>query len=156
MDNVTDNSLTDTIQPIEIPESTFHLTVKQQKFIEAYKKTGDATKSAISAGYALKSAYVEGSRLLKSAKILAELKHWKTRKASEITKDDYIDIAMQSFKSLDVTEPNSPRFYDIAGKALGYIGNTQPQAVTNNTQINIKIDGTQSDLWQSARSLLGQ
>lgn len=154
-----DNNIDTTVNPSsEIPDSTLHLTIKQQRFIEAYKQHGDATKAAISAGYALKSANVEGSRLLKSAKILAELKQWKYRKASEITRDDFVDMALNDYKQLDVTEPNKPRFLDIAGKTLGYIGsnNDKPSQTINNTQININGTEIQTELWEMTRKALGQ
>jgi len=45
------------------------LTAKQQRFVEEYLRTRNQTQSAIFAGY--KSPEVEGSRLLKNAKVAA-------------------------------------------------------------------------------------
>ena len=45
------------------------LTLKQQKFVEAYLITGNATKSAIEAGYSKKTAYRTGADLLKKPQI---------------------------------------------------------------------------------------
>ena len=46
------------------------LTGKQQAFVAAYLANGfNATKAAISAGYAPGSAYAEGSRLLRNPKV---------------------------------------------------------------------------------------
>lgn len=47
------------------------LNMKQQKFAEAYIKTGNVTRSAVEAGYSEKTAHVHGSKLLKNAKVSA-------------------------------------------------------------------------------------
>lgn len=47
------------------------LTVKQKKFADAYIETGNATKSAIDAGYNKKSAYSIGNENLKKPEIKA-------------------------------------------------------------------------------------
>lgn len=50
------------------------LTPKQTLFVASYLANGlNATKAAISAGYAKKSATVEGARLLVNAKVAAEI-----------------------------------------------------------------------------------
>ena len=146
------------VNPIKIPEGSFSLTIKQQRFIEAYKKLGDATKSAISAGYSAKSAHVEANRLLKNPKILEAIKQYKLARNSMISKDDYALKALDTFEKLDITEPNSPRFYDIAGKALGYIGNNSDSRpnITNNIQLNkIEVNALPPNKkWDALRSML--
>ena len=65
---------------------------------------------------------------------------------------------MDKFNELQSTEPNSPRFLDLAGKALGYTQATNDSravSTTNNVQINISGQETQSDLWALTRKLLG-
>lgn len=47
------------------------LTAKQQRFVAEYLKDRNQTQAAIAAGY--KSPEVEGSRLLKNAKVAAEI-----------------------------------------------------------------------------------
>ena len=50
------------------------LTGKQQAFVAAYLSNGfNATKAAVEAGYAPDSAHVEGSRLLRNAKVQAAI-----------------------------------------------------------------------------------
>jgi len=49
------------------------LTDKQQRFVEEYAVDSNATQAAIRAGYAQESAAVEGSRLLRNAKVKAKL-----------------------------------------------------------------------------------
>jgi hypothetical protein len=134
------------------------LTHKQSAFIEAYKLLNDPVKSAISAGYAAKSAHVEASRLMKSAKILHEIDLWRKSRKEEITKHDFIDMAIGDYRQLDIAEPNKPRFLDIAGKALGYLGvngQEKSQTINNLTQININGSENQSELWELTRKLLG-
>ena len=135
------------------------LTAKQSRFVNSYKELGDATKSAISAGYAPKSAYVEGSRLLKNVKVLAEIQQWKAKKSTEITKEDFVDLALKDYKELEVTEANKPRFLDIAGKALGYLGveKNSPSQINNSTINILSIDTnnlSQEKIWDKVRSLI--
>lgn len=65
------------------------LSVKAQKFIENYKEgntMGNATKSAIKAGYSEVSSSVTGSRLLKDARVLSILNE-SVDDAQEVIKD---------------------------------------------------------------------
>lgn len=147
------------IEPLEtspIPENNFSLTLKQQRFIEAYKKLGDANKAAISAGYAVKSVAVEANRLLKNPKILEALKSIRSARQAMISKDDFVQLAIDDYRQLDVTEPNKPRFLDIAGKTLGYIGNVAPQTVNNTLNITkIEVNALNApQKWEALRSLL--
>jgi hypothetical protein len=134
------------------------LTSRQSKFLASYQLTGNPTESAINAGYSVKCAPQAGSKLMRNPKIIAELDKWKAKKASEITKEDFIDKAMGFCDELETVEPNKPRFMDIAGKALGYIGASErANSTTNNVQINIALTGkeSQSELWELTRKLLG-
>ena len=116
------------------------LTSKQAKFVASYQINPIATHAAINAGYSQKSATTIGCQLLSNPKIIAELDAWKAKKRAEITKDDFVDLALNDYKELNVTEPNKPRFLEIAGKSLGYIGNTQPIGASNdNRQVNITM-----------------
>lgn len=135
------------------------LTSKQAKFVASYQITQNATQSAINAGYSPKSAACIGSQLINNPKIKAEIEEWKAKKAIEITKEDFIDLAIKDYKKLDLTEPNKPRFLDIAGKALGYTGNNgenKPNQTMNLTQININGSESQPQLWELTRKLLEQ
>jgi hypothetical protein len=135
------------------------LTSKQAKFVASYQIEPNSTRAAINAGYPEKTAASMGCQLLKNPKVKAELDAWKTKKAGEITKSDFIDIAMERFRSLEVTEPNSPRFLDLAGKALGHIGangdGKQATTINNLTQINFNGSESTGELWEMTRKLLG-
>ena len=132
------------------------LTSKQSKFVASYQINPNATQAAINAGYTEKSASAIGWQLLRKPKIQSELDAWKQKKAKEFTKDDYIDTALNDYRQLDLKEPNKPRFLDIAGKALGYIGSPNDQKPNQSlTIVNINTDGKpQGELWEMARKLL--
>ena len=53
----------------ELNELKSKLNVKQQKFSEEYILTGNATKSAIKAGYSEKTAATNSTKLLKNTKV---------------------------------------------------------------------------------------
>ena len=137
------------------------LTSKQAKFVASYQINPNATQSAINAGYPEKTASSMGWQLLKNPKIQLELTNWKSKKAKEFTKEDYIDTALNDYRSLELAEPNKPRFLDIAGKALGYIGangsdNRPNQSLTININ-NVEINGKpQAELWDLTRKLIGE
>jgi hypothetical protein len=135
-----------------------NLTAKQARFVAAYQISNDSTKSAIDAGYSAKFASVEGCRLLRHPKVVAEIEAWKKEKRERLTKEDFIGKAMEVYEVLEVTEPNKPRFLDIAGKALGYIGaqnDAKPSQTLQLTQININGSENQGQLWEMTRKLLG-
>ncbi len=134
------------------------LSIKQTKFVECYLASNNARQSAINAGYPEKNSASMGWQLLKSPKILEKLNQSRTQIRSSITKESYIDKALETFEKLDITEPNSPRFYDLAGKALGYINNNQDQRPNQSLTINVSSDqlsSGQSNVWENTRKLLG-
>lgn len=67
------------------------LTEKQRLFCIHYVKSKNATLAAIKAGYSKDSAYVEGSRLLRNAKVIDEVKKLKVAITEELLIDE-IDI----------------------------------------------------------------
>ena len=114
------------------------LTSKQSRFVNAYKACGDANKSAITAGYAIKSANVEANRLLKNAKVVQELDQWRRDKQKEFKRDDFVDIALGKFNS-DIREEIKPRYLELAGRGAGHIGadKSESNTTTNNIQLNL-------------------
>ena len=136
------------------------LTSKQAKFVASYQLNHNSTQSAINAGYPAKSAPSIGCQLLRNPKVIAELDAWKAKKASEITKEDFVDLALNDYKSLELTEANKPRFLDLVGKTLGYTATKQDAGIINNT-LNIQLNNTvdqkslsPAQLWEEARRLL--
>jgi len=133
----------------------------EAKFIAFLQSDPDqnATQAAIKAGYSPKSASQIAWQLMRKPKIKDEIEAFNKRKREEITKEDYVDLAMNDYRSLEATEPNKPRFLDIAGKALGYIGanneGNRANQTVNLTQINISGTENQPELWELTRKLLG-
>ncbi|WP_160203493.1 terminase small subunit [Priestia megaterium] len=72
---------------IEAIVESDELTDKQRLFCLYYVKSFNATQSAIKAGYAPESAHVEGSRLLRHAKVSKEIKRIK----QDMTEGIFID-----------------------------------------------------------------
>ena len=56
------------------------LTKKQKKFCDEYMKTGNATQSAINAGYSEYTAYSSRNRMLKNVEVISYLKENKKMK----------------------------------------------------------------------------
>lgn len=87
-------------KPIEIEiDENNGLTEKQRLFCIYYVKNFNATQAAIKAGYAAESAHVEGSRLLRNAKVAAEIRRIKQQMTSGLFVEamdvlqEYIKIA---------------------------------------------------------------
>lgn len=140
------------------------ITTKEAKFIAFYMAVGshtyeNASQAALSAGYSPKSAPTIGYQLLKKPKIQTEIEAIKDKEREKLPKERFVSLAMKDYEQLDVTEPNKPRFLDLAGKALGYIGanNDQKQGgnTLNLTQINISGTEDQGKLWDMTRKMLG-
>jgi len=62
------------------------LTEKQRKFIKEYLKSGNATQSAIKAGYSEKSAYSSGAEILNNPGVSRELERQRELMASKVDK----------------------------------------------------------------------
>lgn len=73
------------------------LQAKQIKFIEEYILTGNATQSAIKAGYSERSAAAQASRLLKNDKIQAALKERRSQIEQEL-REQFIGDALTARK----------------------------------------------------------
>lgn len=71
------------------------LTVKQQKFVESYIVSGNATQSAIEAGYSKKTAYQSGSENLKKPQIMKALE-----KRTEQIKTEKVDSQQEIIEFL--------------------------------------------------------
>ena len=114
------------------------LSVKQKRFADVFLATGDKIQSVI-ASHNCKSenASSMACQVFNSPKVKQYLAEYALSKPKQITKEDYIDRAMSIHDSLEKTEANAPRYYDIAGKALGYIGNNQDTRPNQTLVINV-------------------
>jgi hypothetical protein len=132
---------------------------REALFIAYYQSPGEtfqnASKSALKAGYSPKSSPTIGSQLLRKPKIKEAIQKHLNAKREAITKEDYIDTAMNDYKALELTEANKPRFLDIAGKALGYIGvNAENQRPNQTLNINLLHGQDKDTLLANVRRLL--
>lgn len=94
------------------------LTPKQTLFVAEYLANGmNAKQAAIASGYSEKSAEVEGSRLLRNAKVAAELKRKQKPRLDrlEITAERVLrELALLGFSNMmDYMRINAEGFADI-------------------------------------------
>ncbi len=76
------------------------MTPKQERFVSEYLVDLNATQAAIRAGYAKKSADVEGSRLLANAKVAAAVAAAQAKRSerTEITQDYVLTSIMETME----------------------------------------------------------
>lgn len=107
------------------------LTQKQEDFIINYLKTGNATRSAISAGYSINGAEVQGSVLLRNIKVKDRLVELQTQintpKIADIVerKEILSKIAREDIrteKNVPVRSPNIQATAEL--NRMEMIGNT--------------------------------
>lgn len=87
------------------------LNARQQKFVVAYIKSGNATQSAIAAGYSANGAEVQGHRLLSNVNIAAAI-------AKPVIKAGVtVERVIQEYAAIGFHNPQD--FYDSDGRMLG-------------------------------------
>lgn len=133
-----------------------NLNQKQKKFVDEYIKTGNATQSAIKAGYSEKTAYSIGQRLLKNVEIVKalETKQEKLQEKFEYSieksfrnfeKAQEIALAKkrlllgrsddENSKSLEIEDPDITNFIkaeELKGRLFGFY--TERKEVTETTE----------------------
>ena len=116
---------------------TKKLTAKQQRFIEEYLVSFNATDAAIKAGYSEKTAYSIGNENLSKPEIKAEIERLQgeTSKSIQVTKESLINDLLR-IKDLCITNPravhNSTKAIEVLNKMLGF---NEPD------KQEVKIDG---------------
>ncbi|WP_270333092.1 terminase small subunit [Ligilactobacillus acidipiscis] len=128
------------------------LTVKQQKFVDEYIESGNATESAINAGYSKKTAGQVGSENLKKLEIKnaidKRLEEIKTKKTADITEVmEYLTETMRGeqtetvatakglFTDVEVGAKDRIKAAELIGKRYGAWTDK-----VENTNKNIEID----------------
>lgn len=83
------------------------LNLQQAKFLKEYLKSGNATQSAIAAGYSQRTAAEQGTRLLRNAQIKAAVQ--KTLNKLEISAENVLqEIAKLAFSNMgDFVSPSN-------------------------------------------------
>ena len=101
-------------------KNSLNTSPRRETFIRRYLETGNATKSAISAGYSQKSAAAAGSRLLKKDEVKAVIDAELLRRAemSGIT-DTYVLEGIRAIaENPDAKDADKLRAYELLGKHL--------------------------------------
>ena len=141
------------------------LTERKKAFADNFLLTRIATEAAKIAGYSPKTCRSQGSRLLTDVDVKAYIQAEKDKiqarldeRKDALSKDTYVEKLVKDYESVDVDSANRPRFIEMVGKTLGFIGpgGNQVANIVNNTQINIRMDAPQLELWELTRALLGQ
>ena len=93
---------------------------RQSNFVSEYLKTGNASESAIRAGYSKKTAYSIGQRLLKNVEIQKEIeKHReKISKETELTISEVVKEIRALAQDAE-SDSNKLKAYDMLMKHLG-------------------------------------
>jgi phage terminase small subunit len=103
------------------------LNLQQAKFLKAYLKSGNATQSAIEAGYSEQTAYSQGQRLLNNVEIKAAVQ--RSLKHLEISAENVLaELAKLAFCNMgDYVSPNAdgsqlvPDFSDLSRAQMACI-----------------------------------
>ena len=106
------------------------LTKKQKEFADEYMKTGNATESAIKAGYSKKTAYAIGNEALKKSKI----KEYINQKQEKIEEKITMNIAERQQFLVDIILGNIKDTKIILNEQRRYT----PVEVVPNLDIRLK------------------
>lgn len=131
------------------------LTIKQKKFADEYIKTGNATQSAINAGYSKKTCYSIGNENLKKPEIKSYIDE-RMKKLEEEAIADQKEIlkgltrqARREEKEYQVVVIQKPR-YDDNGNFLGMEQTPQTVEIPTQNKDSIKaweLLGKRYQLW---------
>lgn len=141
-----------------MPKNSADLSPKEQVFVREYLLHGNATKAAVAAGYSAATASVTGSKLLRKAKVSAELAKLREKLLAklEISSEKVLQgIAELAF--FDIRKFFSPRYAaDVcsicaAAEAGHEVANHKFRAVTMGGDL-IPVDELDE---QTARALKG-
>ncbi|GMB02053.1 terminase small subunit [Pelosinus sp. IPA-1] len=130
------------------------VTPKQEKFIEEYLETGNATQSARAAGYSEKCASVQGNRLKNNKAVVAVIEDIKRDVAQEIKDNAHIAYDVLQDIMLDPRVSAKVRS-DVASNLLDRAGHKAVEKKQVTGSITGSINSTVTmDLVQRARELL--
>lgn len=98
------------------------LTLRKKRFVEAYKKTnGNASEAARIAGYSPNRVSSAACRLMQDIDISKHIKDWQAESLKELSRENYTKMAFRDYEALPLTHANRPRFFEIMGKAAGFL-----------------------------------
>lgn len=111
--------------------------MRQQKFVEEYVASGNATQSAIKAGYSEKTAYSQGQRLLKNVEV--------SQAIQKRSKEYFDELSMSVEEALAITasiargEPQQSYFKQV-DKITGTV------EIENERQVTPSVEDRQRSL----------
>lgn len=131
------------------------LTKRQKEFADEYMKTGNATESAIKAGYSSKTAYAIGNEVLKKPKIKEYINQKQEKIEEKITmniaerQQFLVDIILGNIKDTKIILNEQRRYtpievvpsLDIRLKASDQLNRMQG-AYTSNLNVNANMRST--------------
>lgn len=120
------------------------LNVRQEKFVELYSMTANATQSAIEAGYAESSAPVMGFKLLQMPQIQAAIKRnqIKFRQETKLTREDLINdliYFLEQSKSEDGSPSDGMKAIEILNKMMGWNSPDKLDVTSRSLSVNYII-----------------
>ena len=118
------------------------LTAKQQKFCDVFLVTGDKLQAVLASHQcSSKTASSMACQVYNSPKVKKYLAEYALKKPKSLSKEDYIDKALNIHDTLDKTQANAPRYYHIAGLALGHVGSNQDSRPHQTLIFNATLTG---------------
>lgn len=113
------------------------LTEMQERFCQEYAESGNATASAINAGYSRNTASVQGSRLLKNVKIKNRIAEIRAEKGIELpTKRDDVLEMLYNIAEDEKSEPQHRlKALEMISKIEGYYKDMPEIKVDNNVNV---------------------
>lgn len=127
-----------------IDENLKPLNVRQEKFVELYSITANATQSAIEAGYAESSAPVMGFKLLQMPQVQAAIKRnqIKFRQETKLTREDLINdliYFLEQAKGEDGSPSDGMKAIEILNKMLGFNSPDKLDVTSRSLSINYVV-----------------
>lgn len=132
-------------------------------FINEYKITKNAAKAARVMGYVGKHAALAGYKMLKKECVKRAIEAHEAQelaqsaeklKTFELSKEKFTETAWKKFETVK-DETIKPRYLDIAGRSLGYLGKDGASTTNNNLIINVDAKSLPAgERWDRLRQLI--
>lgn len=139
------------------------LKPRYQLFVNEYVISQNASKSARAAGYNTKRPSITGYKLLQKPAIKAAIAAYQAAelekseeklKTFELSKEKFTETAWKKFETVE-DETIKPRYLDIAGRSLGYLGKDGASTTNNNLIINVDAKSLPAgERWDRLRQLI--
>lgn len=114
------------------------LTDMQEKFAVEYVKSGNATASAINAGYSEKTADVQGSRMTRNVKIMRRIRELKEEMGMQVDteEDTILEMLKQISEDMNAETNHRLKAIEMIAKIRGYYKDAPEINVDNSTTFN--------------------